>query len=69
MWAIRHKQTKAWVYGTDRRYYPRRQRTSMERLLTYATLEEAEVDFRCRRCSPRYYEIVPIRVTEVDDAD
>lgn len=68
MWAIRHKKTKAWVYGTDHRYWPRRQRTSTERLLTYATHEEAEVDFRCRRCSERFYEIVPIKIMEVEDA-
>ena len=64
MYAIRNKRTKKWVYGTDYRYSPRRQRTSFDRALTYKDYDHAEIDFMCRQCGTNY-EIVPVVITEV----
>ncbi len=68
MYAIRHKKTKAWVYGTDYRYHHDRkdkrrsfsQCTSFERALTFEDLPNAAFEFDVRGCSPRYYEIVEV---------
>ena len=68
MFAIRHKKTKAWVYGTDYRYHHKRkdnkrsysQCTSFERALTFEDLRNAAFEFDVRGCSPRYYEIVEV---------
>lgn len=68
MYAIRHKKTKAWVYGTDYRYRHKRkdnkrsysQCTSFERALTFEDLPNAAFEFDIRGCSPRYYEIVEV---------
>ena len=68
MYAIRHKKTKAWVYGTDYRCHHKRkdgkrsysQCTSFERALTFEDLPNAAFEFDIRGCSPRYYEIVEV---------
>lgn len=64
MYAIRNKRTKKWVYGTDYRYSPRRQRTSFDRALTYKDYGHAEIDFMCRQCG-KDYEIVPVVITDM----
>lgn len=64
MYAIRNKRTKKWVYGTDYRYSPRRQRTSFDRALTYEDFEHAKLAFVCRQCG-KDYEVVPVVITEV----
>ena len=68
MWAIRHKKTHEWVYGTDYRCPHKRkdskrsysQCTSFERALTFEDLPNARFEFDVRGCSPRYYEIVEV---------
>ena len=64
MYAIRNRKTKKWVYGTDYRYSPRRQRTSFDRALTYEDYDHAKLDFMSRQCG-KDYEIVPVVITEV----
>ena len=64
MYAIRNRRTKKWVYGTDYRYSPRRQRTSFDRALTYEDFDDAKLDFMYRQCG-KDYEIVPVVITEV----
>ena len=59
MYAIRNRRTKKYVYGTDRRYFPRHQRTSAEKALIYETYSEAEHDFMARQCG-KEYEIIPV---------
>lgn len=53
-YVIRNKRTGKFVYGTDKRYRPYRQRTSYNRMLTYENLEAAENDFRWRSCGKDY---------------
>ena len=70
MYAIRHKKTHEWVYGTDYRCHHKRkdgkrsysQRTSFERALTFENFPNARFEFDVRGCSPRYYEIVPVKL-------
>ena len=64
MYAIRNRKTKKWVYGTDYRYSPRRQRTSLNRALTYEDFDHAKFDFKHRQCG-KDYEIVSVVITEV----
>lgn len=64
MYAIRNKRSEKWVYGTDFRMDPHRQRTSRERALTYDCRESVELDFQRRGCSERSYEIVAVELTE-----
>lgn len=68
MWAIRHKKTHEWVYGTDYRHkYKRKdkrrvcaQRTSSKAAITFEDYPSAKNEFDWRGCSPRYYEIVSV---------
>lgn len=70
MWAIRHKKTHEWVYGTDYRYHHKRkdgkqsysQCTSHNKALTFENFPNARFEFDIRGCSPRYYEIVPVKL-------
>lgn len=73
MYAIRHKKTKKWVYGTDFRMkhprmskreisgknYSHEQRTSFHKALLFGDLIEAQVEFEYRACG-RQYEIVEV---------
>lgn len=61
MYAIRNKNTHKWVYGTDYRYKPRHQRTSLGRALTYEDRAEAEMDYKHRQCG-KDYEIVKVEM-------
>jgi hypothetical protein len=64
VYAIQNIKTGKFVYGTDYRYYPRRQRTSFEKMLTYDELFFAENDFLCRCCGKDYriVELEPVKV-------
>lgn len=64
MYAIRNKKTGKWLYGTDSRYSPKRQRTSFDVVRTYATKLDAEIDLKVRKCG-KEYAVVKIRVEEV----
>lgn len=61
-WAIINKRTGKFVYGTDFRYSPRRQRTSLYKAILYDFRFDAEVDFERRRCG-KDYKIVPVQIT------
>ena len=64
MYAIMNIKTGRFVYGTDYRYIPQRQRTSKKQMLTFPNLEEAEIDFRLRGCG-KDYRIVVLKTIEV----
>lgn len=66
MYAIRNKKTKKWVYGTDYRCDPRKQRTSFDRALTYEHLDSAEIDFMVRGCG-KDYKVVPVKLEVIAD--
>lgn len=67
MYAIQNIKTGKFVYGTDYRYYPSRQRTSFEKILTYDELFFAECDFKSRMCGRDYriVELEPVKVKRV----
>lgn len=65
MWAIRHKKTGRWVYGTDFRMQPHHQKTSEECALTFESSFDACVAFDSRDCSRTLYEVVEVRLTLV----
>ena len=54
MYAIIDKRTGKYLYGTDHRFSPPRQRTSEHRLKVYETQEEAALDLKLRKCGPAY---------------
>ncbi len=54
MYAIMNTKTNKWVYGTDYRYNPPRQRTSFEEALTFEELEDAQYNFKLRHCGKKY---------------
>ena len=61
MFAIRNKRSMKWLYGTDYRWHPPHQRTSEDKLLIFEDYEEAESQFRWRKCG-KDYEVVAIRI-------
>lgn len=72
MYAIRNKRTGLWLYGTDYRYHSagydrpsRRQRTSKERVMTWETRQQAEIEFVARGCGEDY-EVVPVRLEALE---
>ncbi len=54
MYVIINKKNKKMVYGTDYRYNPPHQRLSWKKCLTFEDREEAEYEFRHRRCGKDY---------------
>ena len=67
MYAIRNKITGQWLYGTDYRECPPRQRTSNRQALTFETLEDAEYEFKKRECDKHEYEIGKVQLRIVGD--
>lgn len=76
MYAIRNKRTGKWLYGTDYRYPyhyhmagherpSRRQRTSNERVITWETRQQAEIELVTRRCG-KDYEVVPVKLEAIE---
>lgn len=61
--AIKNIKTGKFVFGTDYRYFPPRQRTSTDKMLLYDSREDAEIDFIHRRCNKNYC-VVGVIVTE-----
>lgn len=57
-------KTGKFIYGTDFRYRPHRQKTSKAQMLTYPTQEEAELAFKYRGCG-NDYRIVVLKTIEV----
>ena len=64
MYAIKNIKTDKWVFGTDYRYFPPRQRTSKNQMLTYDTFAYALYDFSHRKCG-KDYRIVVLKKIEV----
>lgn len=67
MFAILNWRKREYVYGTDFRYRPFRQRTSPDKMLTFATFEDAAADYAVRNCGADYVvvELEQIRVKRV----
>lgn len=64
MFAIQNQKTKAFVYGTDYRYSPPHQRTSLWRMLTYQSKSDAFDDLRYRKCG-KDHKVVCLKTIEV----
>ena len=64
-YAIRNKRTGKFVYGTDRRYCPWRQRTSEKKALIFEDYIVAKIAFQFRGCG-KAYEIVPVRIEVIE---
>ena len=64
MLAIQNLRTGKFVYGTDYRYSPPRQRTSLTKMKTYSEMREAVADYNRRRCG-KDYRIVVLKTIEV----
>ena len=64
MYAIQNVKTGKFVYGTDYRYHPHRQRTSKNQMLTYEDLLDAKYDFLHRKCG-KDYKIVVLETVKV----
>ena len=64
MYAIQNIKTGKFVYGTDYRYSPRQQRTSLNQMLTYDSLCYAQCNFLHRGCG-KDYKIVELKTIEV----
>lgn len=62
MYAIRNKITGQWVYGTNYRFSPPRQRISNRQALTYEEKDFAQMDFLLRKCG-KDYEIVKVTLS------
>ncbi|EAC2491252.1 hypothetical protein CRJ96_15285 [Listeria monocytogenes] len=62
MYAIQHKRTKKFVYGTDKRYSKFRQRTSSEQALLFESYFIAHTAFNDRQVSYWLYEIVQVEL-------
>lgn len=66
MYAIKNIKTGEWLFGTDYREYPRKQRTSKEQALTYMDKESAKLDLNIRECGGNY-EVVQVKLIEIKD--
>ena len=64
MFAIQNIKTGKFVYGTDYRYNPCRQRTSENQMLTFMDLVSCQLDFLHRKCG-KDYKIVVLKTIEV----
>lgn len=64
MFAIQNQRTKKFLYGTDFRYSPPRQRTSFNQMRTYETASDALFDLTQRKCG-KDYRVVCLKKIEV----
>lgn len=62
MYAIRHKDTFRWYYGTDKKYTPPRTKSSRQMVKLYNRRTEAEADL-----PDDDYEVVLISITPLDE--
>ena len=65
MFAIQNQRTGKFLFGTDYRYNPPRQRTSSDEMRTYPDLRCAVADYNNRRCGEDY-RIVVLKLVEVE---
>lgn len=68
MYAILNIKTKKFVYGSDWRYRPTRQRTSKEEALTFEWDFQARMEFLRRKCG-KNYRIVKVNITVLSIVD
>ena len=80
MYAIRHKKTKKWVYGTDFRmrhprmtarkisgkYYSHEQFTSEDKALLFGDYLTSQVDFEYRGCGKDYEIVEVVLMTKIE---
>lgn len=64
-YAIRHKRSGKWVYGTDYRYHPYHQKTSHDKAILFDSYESAHSAYRFRLCG-KDYEIVAVKIEEAE---
>ena len=69
MFAIRSKKDKRWVYGTDYRYNPPRQKLSYEEVKIYKDEATALVDARFRQINFNKYQLVSVGLIELNVDD
>ncbi|MGF2144051.1 hypothetical protein ACQUEF_01725 [Vagococcus fluvialis] len=62
MFAIRNKKDKRWVYGTDYRNDPPKQRLSTERAILCKDKESALLEMKLRRVNSKRYEVVEVEL-------
>lgn len=62
MYAIRHRRSKKFVYGTDKRYPNFRQKLSHNNALLFEYNFEVEAAFLIRHMSKKDYEIVEVEI-------
>ena len=66
MYAIRNTRTKKWIYGTWWQSGRVVQRTATNRALVFAEYEDAKTALCWRRVG-KDYEIVPVRLVEIEE--
>ena len=64
MFAIQNIKTGKFVYGTDYRYSPHRQRTSDRQMITFEEEWEARSNYNQRQCG-NDYRVVCLKTVEV----
>ncbi|EEO6424399.1 hypothetical protein DXP71_14850 [Listeria monocytogenes serotype 4b] len=69
MQAIRHKRTKKFIYGTDKRYSPFQQRTSNDQALLFENHFTANLAFKERKISKKLYEIVTVELVVKEEEE
>lgn len=69
MQAIRHKRTKKFVCGTDKRYAPFQQRTSNDQALLFEKHFTANLAFKERKVSKKLYEIVTVELVVKEEEE
>ena len=69
MFAIRNKKDKRWVYGTDYRYNPPRQKLSDEEVKIYKDEATALADARFRQINFNNYQLVSVGLIELNVDD
>lgn len=65
MYAIQNIKTKKYVFGTDRRYSPYKQRTSKNAVLTWKYAFEVRTEFLIRQCG-KDYRIVKVEIETIE---
>lgn len=65
MFAIQNQRTGKFMFGTDYRYNPPQQRTSIDEMRTYHDLRGAVLDYNNRKCG-KDYRIVVLKPVEVE---
>ena len=65
-WAIINTRTNKWVYGTDYRMWPHRQKTSYDKAILFDEEMDALHQFKHRQCG-KDYKVVEVELKEVQE--